>query len=62
MEIRNVPSKNELHYEGIFFKVKMFSNGPKKDGKYCLLTNIIKLANILPISIVFPHNALSVYW
>lgn len=34
----------------------------KKDGKYFLLTNIIRLTNIPPISIVFPHNALSVFW
>ena len=35
LEIQNVPSKNELHYESIFFNVKTFSNGPKKrDGKY----------------------------
>ena len=30
LEIQNVPSKNELHYESIFFNVKTFSNGPKK--------------------------------
>lgn len=59
LETQNVPSKSELHYESIFFNVKMFSNGPKKDGKYFLLTNIIRLANIAPISIVFPPNALS---
>lgn len=42
-----------------FSNVKIFSNGPPEDGKYFLLTNIIRLANIAPISIVFPPNALS---
>ena len=47
----------------IFFSVsKRFLMGQKKDGKYFLLTNIIRLTNIPPISIVFPHNALSVFW
>ena len=47
-----------------FFSMsKRFLMGQKKkDGKYFLLTNIIRLTNIPPISIVFPHNALSVFW
>lgn len=49
----------------VFFSMsKRFLMGQKKkkDGKYFLLTNIIRLTNIPPISIVFPHNALSVFW
>lgn len=44
----------------VFFSMsKRFLMGQKKeDGKSFLLTNIIRLANIPPISIVFPHNAL----
>lgn len=47
-----------------FFSMsKRFLMGQKKEMENTfLLTNIIRLTNIPPISIVFPHNALSVFW